>query len=179
MPKTPLALVGLTLSLSVNAALVDHGTYATDTATNIDYLYLSQTVGRSYYSLVEQDYLGYIADGWELTSQTALFNMSLEDRILINDEATSQWSVSPGVYTIINNEDMQGGQFSTGPGWVDTDWWDNGTAFSLGNSIEDVRDSDYWGAAVSLQRASVVPVPAAAWLFGSALIGLIGFKRNK
>jgi hypothetical protein len=26
---------------------------------------------------------------------------------------------------------------------------------------------------------SEVPVPAAAWLFGSALVGLMGFKRKK
>lgn len=30
-----------------------------------------------------------------------------------------------------------------------------------------------------LVRASVVPVPAAAWLFGSGLIGLIGIARHK
>ncbi|MCK5092950.1 MAG: VPLPA-CTERM sorting domain-containing protein, partial [Gammaproteobacteria bacterium] len=27
--------------------------------------------------------------------------------------------------------------------------------------------------------ASVVPVPAAVWLFGSGLIGLVGFARRK
>ena len=32
---------------------------------------------------------------------------------------------------------------------------------------------------VALVRTSVVPVPAAAWLFGSALIGLVGVKRKK
>jgi hypothetical protein len=26
---------------------------------------------------------------------------------------------------------------------------------------------------------AAVPVPAAAWLFGSALIGLVGFNRKK
>lgn len=32
---------------------------------------------------------------------------------------------------------------------------------------------------VALVRVSEVPVPAATWLFGSALIGLAGIKRNK
>ena len=32
---------------------------------------------------------------------------------------------------------------------------------------------------VSTIAPSVVPVPAAAWLFGSALIGLVGIKRKK
>ncbi len=31
----------------------------------------------------------------------------------------------------------------------------------------------------NLTFTSSVPVPAAAWLFGSALIGLVGFKRKK
>lgn len=30
-----------------------------------------------------------------------------------------------------------------------------------------------------VSSASAVPVPAAAWLFGSALIGLVGIKRKK
>ncbi len=30
-----------------------------------------------------------------------------------------------------------------------------------------------------LVRTSVVPIPAAAWLFGSGLLGLIGFSRRK
>ncbi len=28
-------------------------------------------------------------------------------------------------------------------------------------------------------RTSVVPVPAAAWLFGTAIIGLVGFSRRR
>ena len=31
----------------------------------------------------------------------------------------------------------------------------------------------------NINFASAVPIPAAAWLFGSALIGLVGFKRRK
>lgn len=32
---------------------------------------------------------------------------------------------------------------------------------------------------IALVRLSAVPVPAAVWLFGSGLIGLIGFARRK
>ena len=40
--------------------------------------------------------------------------------------------------------------------------------------------SDDIGGGVSLfqVRTSVVPVPAAIWLFGTALIGLVGFGRR-
>ena len=39
------------------------------------------------------------------------------------------------------------------------------------NIVWDIREIDY--------LTSEVPIPAAAWLFGSALIGLEGIKRRK
>gem|GEM_PF-1592814 len=35
------------------------------------------------------------------------------------------------------------------------------------------------GSSMGMSISTVVPVPAAAWLFGSGLIGLIGFARRK
>ena len=37
----------------------------------------------------------------------------------------------------------------------------------------------YAGSFLVKERASVVPIPSAVWLFGSGLIGLIGFARRK
>jgi hypothetical protein len=34
-------------------------------------------------------------------------------------------------------------------------------------------------ASLTISEASPVPVPAAAWLFGSGLIGLVGVARRK
>jgi hypothetical protein len=39
-------------------------------------------------------------------------------------------------------------------------------------------DVGFTGAGIDMTFAVVVPVPAAAWLFGSALIGLVGLKRK-
>jgi hypothetical protein len=55
------------------------------------------------------------------------------------------------------------GPIGTGPGGED---WTAGTVI-----IDDV----YLG----VEAPSQVPVPAAAWLFGSALLGLVGIKRKK
>ena len=68
----------------------------------------------------------------------------------------------------------------------------------LGNirSTSDVNDYDDWGTehqadgfgisnpaspinALIYREASVVPIPAAIWLFGSGLIGLVGVARRK
>lgn len=40
-------------------------------------------------------------------------------------------------------------------------------------------NTSYSSTGVALVRGGVVPVPAAAWLFGTALVGLAGIKRKK
>ncbi len=47
----------------------------------------------------------------------------------------------------------------------------------LGEWLKDDLDVDVGG--LDNVRLSAVPVPAAAWLFGSALIGLVGIRRKK
>ena len=49
--------------------------------------------------------------------------------------------------------------------------WDVSYLFDFVGSTDIVR--------LSVIESSAVPVPAAAWLFGSALIGLVGIKRKK
>lgn len=49
--------------------------------------------------------------------------------------------------------------------------WSHEYFVDVGNGQLDTSSSHY--------DASPVPVPAAAWLFGSALVGLVGFKRKK
>ena len=53
--------------------------------------------------------------------------------------------------------------------------------FRLGSQLADPKTVDYYAWAVHSGDvgASVVPVPAAAWLFGSGLLGLIGVARRK
>jgi len=45
-----------------------------------------------------------------------------------------------------------------------------------GALLQDDRNNDYAFAAITI---SAVPVPAAAWLFGTALIGLAGFSKRR
>lgn len=47
---------------------------------------------------------------------------------------------------------------------------------ATGSLFEDDAQNDY---AVAGAGVSVVPIPAAAWLFGSALMGLVGFGRRR
>ena len=60
-----------------------------------------------------------------------------------------------------------------------------GTALDIGlwNGTDDIVLSNFWpgGGAIShiaIYGVSPIPVPAAVWLFGTALIGFIGFSRR-
>jgi len=53
----------------------------------------------------------------------------------------------------------------------------NGLDWQLDYLIDEIGTTDI--ARLSVVEASVVPVPAAIWLFGSGLIGLIGIARRK
>ncbi len=61
--------------------------------------------------------------------------------------------------------------FSTGAG-AGGNPYDRGKAF-IGSSFNDNFDSTF------ATYSTVVPVPAAVWLFGTALIGFIGFSRRR
>ena len=63
-------------------------------------------------------------------------------------------------------------------GWIDSKSRGAGlfdlSINALGDSFAFPLDADTVGASVQ-----VVPVPAAVWLFGTGLIGLIGFAKRK
>ena len=50
--------------------------------------------------------------------------------------------------------------------------------FNIGNQSFDYAPRSYYEWAVQSGDVSAVPIPAAAWLFGSALLGLAGIKRR-
>ena len=55
------------------------------------------------------------------------------------------------------------------------------SSFNLGFDDLNYVDGMYgeWRTTVAFSSASPVPVPAAVWLFGSGLLGLMGFARRK
>ena len=59
-----LTLVGLTLSLSANAAIVDMGNITRDTTTGLDWLDLTETNGRIYNDISSKLGAGQEFDGW-------------------------------------------------------------------------------------------------------------------
>jgi hypothetical protein len=55
--------------------------------------------------------------------------------------------------------------------------WNFGT--DVGDQDKDAKGTLFYAWAVRPGDVSAVPVPGAVWLFGSGLLGLLGFKRRK
>ena len=57
----------------------------------------------------------------------------------------------------------------------------SGTLYSFDTStgVSTYAGDTSFGYQSGLANISPVPLPAAAWLFGSALLGLIGYSRRK
>ena len=83
----------------------------------------------------------------------------------------------PGGYLHVNSDDDMLQLKKTG---VNVSDWTIGTTVNVSNwAFDSLGNQSQLFAEVQLTGISSVPVPAAAWLFSSGLIGLIGIARRK
>jgi len=94
-------------------------------------------------------------------------------------ETTAENNNRPGseirFFDDLNNELFAGSYFTPGTGG-DNKW--NQLAFAGITGIYKLEVNLYGSGAIDNLVYNVVPVPAAFWLFGTALIGFIGFSRR-
>lgn len=152
------------------------GTYS-EAGFNVDYYAGSVLVGQNFNSNPFQSLYGTGTGSIVVTNSTGLFSFDSIDLIGNNGIITYTFVGKTGgmggstVFTVSNP--LAGGtSFNTVPSGnaslIDTllvSVTPSGTSFNLDN--------------ISVSSASVVPVPAAAWLFGSGLLGLAGFLRKR
>jgi hypothetical protein len=182
MLKNVIATTVFAVSLGANAAQIDNGTYVTDDVAKIDFLKLSVTYNHSWNDVVVNDTLGYIAAGWEVADQR-----TLERANNVRFFDLMRPSSSDIYMNVATNNDAYGDGQEYLPESVLYDYMsgpceyipyvpDLCYEFSI-----SLYDADYADAttAVALTRPSAIPLPAAAWLFGSALIGLGSMTRRK
>lgn len=194
-----LCLVGMTSS--VNAALIDNGSFTTDTLAGLDWLDLSITQSTSYNSAETKNI------GWRYATNSeieGLFSVAFDgytdtDTIKHNSASnvfgayadqtedvlafaglfgiTATTSTITSTFGFYRDEDnilrQMGVQQRTSYTQVFSD--------ENTNNWSGYENLGVAGNGIYLVRESLsaVPVPAAVWLFGSGLIGLAGIARRK
>ena len=168
------------LNSNTLAALVDNGSYFTNTESNTDYLKLGQTVNKSWNDVVTNDLFGLMADGWQVASQTAYFDMATDidtrdDMWLLCDVCQVPANGNAQPWT---NGDAANGQFAL-PINAIADFY-----ISVGNYSKSTftfnADAESGLIAVALSRPTAVPVPGALTLLLSGLIslGIMSVKKK-
>jgi hypothetical protein len=198
----------LTLSVTVaNAALIDNGDYTTDTNSGLNWLDLTLSLSRSYNDVEANlstggDFAGWrFATGLEvinlwasfgITSPVALSSRTYKAKyeggrlfldLLGNTRPYTETGRNPYTDGYVLNSN--GGDAETyvvglvchvGP-CLSGNTTGRGHTFEREQGVAPHINSPDYGS--FLVQSTVVPVPAAVWLFGSGLIGLIGFARRK
>ena len=205
-----------------HAALVDSGTFFSDTDSGLDWLKLAPTLERSYNDVSSKFGTGQEFDGWRYATgnefeQLVLNAGVIPDSDLINGDhtnicdpgvsfcASGRYTPDNGTLTeLIAFSDLMGNlapfpppSFFYNDAWtvglisdVDTGNIDPTAHFVAAIALTGVIDSGIstfgssqapgdtnLGTGSYLVRASTVPIPAAVWLFCSAL-GLLGWRRR-
>ena len=92
-----------------------------------------------------------------------------------NDENSNQPGTEIRFFDALDNEVFAGTHFTPGTGGDNT--WDR-LAFAGITGIFKLEVNLGGSGAIDNLQYSVVPIPATVWLFGSALLGYIGFARR-
>ncbi|ARN74380.1 hypothetical protein [Oceanicoccus sagamiensis] len=193
-----LTLVLLTLPLSVNAALIDHGSFTTDSSTHMDWLDLDVVAGLSFTEALLQN------PGWRLPSHTeieGLFGELFEGYYETN--ALQHWSrISEGAYADQGQDislflNLFGETTNRGAYGMYQDetatWRMMGAGGDIVYGTEVTQDNSFWaenGIAnrgvyltrnleMTTQEVTAIPLPTTALLFSSAVIGLALTKRKR
>lgn len=216
--KNVLVLLIVLFTMPAQSELVDLGTITRDTDTGLDWLDLTETVGRSYDDVSSSFGLGQEFYGWRYATNTEvedLFNQMFENFVptYANGSPGRSFLKEGGYSTIVEDterfQDLFGfsgeyyldgyGSDSVGDilNTVSLGWYENenGQLHTMGvqnlaatsniyvvstdfdGNYESQRYNGHPHAGTFLVQE--VPVPATAWLFGSALVGLAGMGRNR
>ncbi len=176
------------------AALIDGGGFTFDDQSGLEWLDLSATQGQSYNEVLAAIGSGGSLAGWSVASaaQVSTFfdNAGGTPPYEASDATPRAWISNLvnlwGESYFLTNDLLNDGLRGGGRIFYDTvcfkicislsSAWLTG-ADDVGTPDTEVRPD----LAVALYRDPVnpVPIPAAAWLFGTALVGFVGFSRRR
>ncbi len=197
MKRFIIAMWLIGLAHTSQAAFTDNGTFLSDSSSGLDWLDVTASINRSYNDVSSEFGLGGDFEGWQYASGTQ-FETLVSNWVL--------YTINPApTPTIHADGEITGliaalGATDWGTGWAYTDGmidehnhaavvWRARLSDNNIMGSEEEKTSPRWasgglagsGADVGsfLVRTSVVPIPAAVWLFGSGLLGLIGYSKRK
>ena len=194
--KTSIAITFLASSFTASAAFINNGIYTTDTLTGLDWLDLTETTNRSYSDISSNLVVGQEFEGWRYASVSETQNLYInfgfpvtsvvrqaysEDIARVNNLRSLLGDTVTGS-SITNSYGTYGFAIDSSGYTKDINSRITGNLIYIGTQANTIPTGDSGArdyAGSYLVRTSVVPIPAAFWLFGAGLISLVGFSRRK
>lgn len=195
--KLVLPAILLALSANVSAStvnLTNNGSYTSDASTSLDWIRWDTTKNQSYNYVSSQFGTGGLYEGWQYASATQAeqflgnFGLNSYSKWFPSSISSQSWASLTsymGFDTSLGYNAMQAMVASTS-GVSNTNvyshWWNTGSYYNKLIVRSTIDAYSFLGSFLvrdTVVAPSPVPVPAAAWLFGSALLGFFGFSRRK
>ena len=209
MRKSIIGVIALVISTSVNADLIDNNWVINgdafqfsmiDTSTNLEWLDVSFTYNVSY-NFVINNYLapGGQYEGFRYATTDEVLHLWSQAGITNTQHVwqdVGEWDAAQNLggrlgTTILGELPVSGahvlGMVEGGPSLPSDQRWVMELSFAL-DGVSTRTSNEFYARDIALAdshygsylvRTSVVPIPSAVWLFGSGLIGLIGFAGRK
>ena len=171
--KLVLGVIAFVLSTSTNAAVI----YQFD-FTNLTYEDGSSTGADFSVTLEYSDYV--ITTGMEALSGAPLLTTIGYSVAYAGTNITGWWGFDDNSYSTIDDEGFafSGESFLFDPDTRPSLYFTRPGTYT-GNISGNAPYSFHGDALLTITEINAVPIPAAVWLFGSGLIGLVGFARRK
>lgn len=175
---------------AANASVVASANGVTDSATGLEWLNLELTLGETWNNVTNNVNTNYYADGWVHATKAQVGDMFLNAGFVntLNANTHDNDAAAALLLGALGCTQFCGTVNETGRGFADDGgtWTARpnyhtsalGSAAPIQSLLTTNKDLVDGTAGHFLIRASVVPIPAAVWLFGSGL-GLLGWMRRR
>lgn len=178
-------------SFNASAALIDNGTYITDTDTGLDWLDLAETTGQSSINALfnNPDYrhatISEVADvfaklfpNYSGNHYGQDFRLNVNTADIVNFISlfglTSSYSESNGIVKDDSSDWKYVGAYRTTNDSINRVYGPAGTL-----NYNHIAAGGFGYGYYMVHETSTVPLPPAVWLFGSGLLGLVGMARRR